>query len=893
MPEGDAGAGTGAGAGTSVDHGTPQTAQTMASTTIFKDLKLNCGPLTSSNLEAWVNCVEAFAYSLDCASALHDINAPKHEQKQVKLLMLNNLSEFNDIAIFRSRADLSAKEIFDKLQELKAAGTTAQKSMLMAKESALQPEPQETMHAYLERASQLHQELGRANLLDESRYTLQFLNSLDNTAIASWAQATQSTESFPKICADMKARFYKLLDQPLLGNGRRSGQPSALNVNQEECGFCGKHGHDEPNCFARRRASQACKDQIASGRGRGRGRDRGRGRSRGRGRGQGGNATSSANTSTFYAAHAHAATKESSDAWIIDSGCTDHMTNDLSALSNISEMTGTCSMANNERVPVTAKGTVHLLDSQGDPFTLSNVLYVPDLHVNLISLSRAHKANVHYSRTKTGMQLKTRHNKIQAVVKDDLFVANCSVQRQQTQTDSSVPAVPPTSDDPPSRSYAQVVQQQNAVQLKHRQLGHTAIISLGKMSANGSVTGLPKAQFFKDELQNQSVCGPCAEGKHKRKPFPANARRSEKKLEKIHVDIGTGMPPSDEGHSNFVVMVDDCSGFIVTSTLKAKSDAPSMLKTTVSKMQKLYDVKVSKLRSDQDTVFTSRDFQTWLDDNFIEFQPTSGYSPQENGHAERSIRTLSEIVQAMLSDSGLNRKYWGHALIHAAYISNITSSDGSLTPWEKLKGEKPDVSNLHIWGCTAWVHVPKALRIKGELPPRARAGKFLGFAHPNMKAYKVLLPNGKIIVSRDVLFDESAPPASNVTRDTFDLVMLPAPPTAVDRQQQPAMPTPAQSPAPSPVPQQSPQLPEVSDSDDEAPVPRWEPPQSRIPTPPPPAQRTSGRPNKGQTKPLPYDTWTKHKENQVDPASSSTNAVSAQPEPAPFWPGGCLLSPLH
>lgn len=120
------------------------------------------------------------------------------------------------------------------------------------------------------------------------------------------------------------------------------------------------------------------------------------------------------------------------------------------------------------------------------------------------------------------------------------------------------------------------------------------------------------------------------------------------------------MPHSAEGHSNFVVLVDDYTGFLVTSTLKAKSDAPSMLKSTLPKMQNLFNVKCSKLRSDQDSVFTSHDFQTWLDDNFIEFQPTSGYSPQENGHAERSIRTVSEILQAMLSDSGLNKKYWGH-----------------------------------------------------------------------------------------------------------------------------------------------------------------------------------------------------------------------------------------
>jgi hypothetical protein len=42
---------------------------------------------------------------------------------------------------------------------------------------------------------------------------------------------------------------------------------------------------------------------------------------------------------------------------------------------------------------------------------------------------------------------------------------------------------------------------------------------------------------------------------------------------------------------------------------------------------------------------------------------------------------------------------------------------------------------------------------------------FMGFDHPNMKAYMLLQQNGRFTTSRHVLFDESAPPAADVRAD--------------------------------------------------------------------------------------------------------------------------------
>ena len=59
---------------------------------------------------------------------------------------------------------------------------------------------------------------------------------------------------------------------------------------------------------------------------------------------------------------------------------------------------------------------------------------------------------------------------------------------------------------------------------------------------------------------------------------------------------------------------------------------------------------------------------------------------------------------------------------------------------------------MRVFGSRAYVHVPKQLRYK--LDPLSQAGTCLGY-EPNSKAYRVLLEDGKMVVSRNVTFEET------------------------------------------------------------------------------------------------------------------------------------------
>lgn len=73
------------------------------------------------------------------------------------------------------------------------------------------------------------------------------------------------------------------------------------------------------------------------------------------------------------------------------------------------------------------------------------------------------------------------------------------------------------------------------------------------------------------------------------------------------------------------------------------------------------------------------------------------------------------------------------------------------TPFEMWFGSKPDLSRLKIFGCVAYSHIPKELRSKLEKKSNILA--FVGYGNCGYRLWDKT--KNKVIVSRDVIFDES------------------------------------------------------------------------------------------------------------------------------------------
>lgn len=72
--------------------------------------------------------------------------------------------------------------------------------------------------------------------------------------------------------------------------------------------------------------------------------------------------------------------------WVIDTGATNHMISNLNILNELQQLSnvGQVHLPNGEKSDITHKGSVHIFPTQ----QISDVLYIPNFHFNLLSVSK-------------------------------------------------------------------------------------------------------------------------------------------------------------------------------------------------------------------------------------------------------------------------------------------------------------------------------------------------------------------------------------------------------------------------------------------------------------------------------------------------------------------------
>ncbi|KAM1480310.1 hypothetical protein ACFX2I_027471 [Malus domestica] len=160
----------------------------------------------------------------------------------------------------------------------------------------------------------------------------------------------------------------------------------------------------------------------------------------------------------------------------------------------------------------------------------------------------------------------------------------------------------------------------------------------------------------------------------------------------------------------------------------------------------------------------SNAFTRYLTDHGIIHRTSCVGTPQQNRVAERKNRDLLENTRSLMLQMNVPKKFWSHGVLTAAYVINRLPSKvlKFKSPLENLKGRKIHLSHIRVFGCVCFVHIQNLHRDK--LDPRAVKCLFLGYSSVQ-KGYKCYdTKRRKLIVSRDVSFDEKVPFVAN-TRD--------------------------------------------------------------------------------------------------------------------------------
>ncbi|GKV30830.1 hypothetical protein SLEP1_g39605 [Rubroshorea leprosula] len=231
-------------------------------------------------------------------------------------------------------------------------------------------------------------------------------------------------------------------------------------------------------------------------------------------------------------------------------------------------------------------------------------------------------------------------------------------------------------------------------------------------------------------------------------------KRSHKFLDLIHADTCQVPAVSIGGCSYFVTFIDDFSRKVWIFMLKRKSDAFEKFKKFKALVENQKGTKIKCLRTDNGGEFCSKEFDDFCNEHGIKRHLTVPGTPQQNGVAERMNRTLMERARCMMSTAKLGKEFWAKAVNTACYLINRspTISLKMKTPEEVWSGKPANYSFLRVFGCDAYVWVPKEKRTKVD--KNSKRCIFLGY-ETGTKGYKLWDPTArKLIISRDVVFNE-------------------------------------------------------------------------------------------------------------------------------------------
>nr|GEW17122.1 zinc finger, CCHC-type [Tanacetum cinerariifolium] len=240
-------------------------------------------------------------------------------------------------------------------------------------------------------------------------------------------------------------------------------------------------------------------------------------------------------------------------------------------------------------------------------------------------------------------------------------------------------------------------------------------------------------------------------GKHSRTQFPQQAKyRSKTALDLIYEDLCRPiLPPTPSGKRYIFLLVNDYSRYMWEYFLNSKDQAFGVFKEFKTRAEKEHETKIKTFRTYRGREFTSNEFYKYCRENEIIRHLTAPYSPKQNGIIERKNKTILPTASCMIKAIGMPQNFW-----NAILLLNCTPKKSleDVTPYEALKGRKPNLQYIRIFGCISFAKVPSQNLTK--LDDRSIQIVYLG-SEPGSKAYCLFDPiTKKIYVSRDVKFKE-------------------------------------------------------------------------------------------------------------------------------------------
>ena len=451
--------------------------------------------------------------------------------------------------------------------------------------------------------------------------------------------------------------------------------------------------------------------------------------------------------SIFNFVSTHVLVAHSHHDWIADTGATRHVAKDRGGFVDyrrVSSGTSRVYMGNGSCEEALGVGSYPLLLRTGRTILLHDVLYLPGIQHNLLSV---------LALLDLGYVFHFGSDRLDIIL-DGISIGHGYIWNNLFRIDlvNSISS---------SLSYVA----NNAIDSVtwHARLGHIGKDRMARLARESLLGPLAKVDL--------PTCESCLMGKACRKPF-GKAIRATQALELVHSDIcGPLNVKARHGASYFITFIDDYTRYGYVYLLTHRHEALDCFKRFVAEVENQKEKKLKSFRTDRGREYLSDQFRELCEEKGIRRQLTIPRTPQQNGVAERRNRTLLDMTRCMMAQANLPISFWGDAILTAAYILNrVPSQSVSSTPYELWKGEKPNLEHLRPWGSAGYVH--NTSHKYGKLGPRARKHIFIRYSESS-KGYVMYgeHPDGGMTEteSRDIDFIETDFPSIGEAKQNLDL----------------------------------------------------------------------------------------------------------------------------
>ncbi|CAI7845862.1 unnamed protein product [Closterium sp. NIES-54] len=378
-----------------------------------------------------------------------------------------------------------------------------------------------------------------------------------------------------------------------------------------------------------------------------------------------------------------AAVKANPSVVLLDSGCSHHLMGDRSAFvemssgGSIKQVTG----INGALQEVQGRGTVALLGQGGRRVLVPDVLYVPGVQASLLSAGKLRDSGVQLLDAGDVTLLWAPDGSLLgcAEFKGRVLCTNfqpCLTQEQEGETVAL-------------RTLATGVRSKG--DLWHARMAHVGIDVIERTAAHGSVKGLDLEKGGKSGIP----CVSCVGGKITRHTFPSVGEEEDELLGVVHADLcGPFREAAKDGSRYFLVLKDRKTRYVWAYPLAQKSDALAAFQKWLLMAERQCKTTVQALRTDRGGEFLGHDFTLFLDGKGIIHDLTCPYTPEQNGMAEREMRSIVEVARTMLLHMGVQHHWWHLALAQAVWVRNRVEHASLPSGWKAWHQQEHGVRSM-------------------------------------------------------------------------------------------------------------------------------------------------------------------------------------------------------